>query len=59
VDALGGEHLVEGAIEHGIPVVDVEPHGLSLLPEMTSRACWVTHADSWFAVSPPERAFLV
>jgi len=50
--ALGAEHHVERTGELGIPVADEEPDASKPLPIARFRACWVTHAESGFPVTP-------
>jgi hypothetical protein len=57
----GPEHLVKGAGELGVPVVDQELRGPSFLLQGHGqfRACWVTQAESGFAVPPSRWTLLV
>jgi hypothetical protein len=52
VYAFGAEDLIEGAGELGVPVPDHEPDCFEPLPTARLRACWVTHAESGFRVTP-------
>jgi hypothetical protein len=51
-DALSPEDLVEGTGEFRIPVSDRNRTPRSRSPSARFRACWVTHAESGFLVTP-------
>src|SRR5918995_1797101 len=50
--ALGAEHVVEGTGELRVPIPDHVANASKRLPIARLRACWVTHAESGFLVTP-------